>query len=57
MLAKRPIAIKVDKIEEPPAEIKGKGTPVIGIRLIMPPIFKNVCTANQAIMPVAKALP
>ena len=49
--------IKAANIDEPPAETKGKGTPVIGIKFIIPPIFKKVCTANQATMPVARDRP
>lgn len=51
------MAIKPASSDDPPCEIKGKGTPVMGIRLIIPPIFKKVCTASQEIIPVARAVP
>ena len=55
MLINIPIANNEDIKDEPPAETKGNGTPVIGINLIMPPIFRKVCTLSQAIIPTAIA--
>ena len=44
-------------MEDPPYEIKGSGTPVIGIKPMDMPIFSKVCRANQAMTPTQTNLP
>jgi hypothetical protein len=42
---------------DPPYDINGRGTPVIGISPKVIPIFSNIWNANHAITPVQTSVP
>src|SRR5581483_4693161 len=48
-----PAAAIVASNEEPPKEMNGSGTPVIGSTPMTAPMFTNACTQNHDVMPTA----
>ena len=44
-------------MEEPPAEIKGKVTPVKGMVFVTPPILIKACKANITMIPTPVSIP
>ena len=43
--------------ENPPKLKKGREIPVLGIRLVTTPMFKNTCTASRVIIPTVVKVP
>ena len=57
MLSTIPISANCITSAVPPKLKKGKEIPVLGIRLVTTPMFKNTCTASRVMMPTVVRVP
>ena len=52
-----PIAAMVMDTLVPPAEKKGRGSPVVGRIPTTTPMFRNACTVMEEVIPAASSAP